>query len=127
MLWFGSRLVIGGEITGGRLGQFVLYAVFAAGAMAELSEVWGELAQAAGAAERLLELLAARPEIRAPAQPVRCRSRRTAAIAFDDVHFAYPIAARSVGAQRRELRGGAAARRWPSSARRAPARARSST
>ena len=66
ILWFGSRLVIGGEISGGRLGQFVLYAVFAAGAIAELSEVWGELAQAAGAAERLLELLAARPEIRAP-------------------------------------------------------------
>ena len=56
--------MIGGEISGGRLGQFVLYAMFAAGAIAELSEVWGELAQAAGAAERLMELLAARPEIR---------------------------------------------------------------
>ena len=69
ILWFGSRLVIGGDISGGRLGQFVLYAVFAAGAIAELSEVWGELAQAAGAAERLLELLAARSEIQAPLRP----------------------------------------------------------
>ena len=78
VLWFGSRLVVGGEITGGRLGQFVLYAVFAAGAMAELSEVWGELAQAAGAAERLVELLAARPEIAPPRGPSRCRFRRSA-------------------------------------------------
>ena len=61
--------MIGGDISGGRLGQFVLYAVFAAGAIAELSEVWGELAQAAGAAERLLELLAARSEVEAPARP----------------------------------------------------------
>ena len=66
ILWFGSRLVISGEMTGGRLGQFVLYATFAAGAMAELAEVWGELAQASGAAERLAELLAVRPEIANP-------------------------------------------------------------
>ena len=69
ILWFGSRLVIGGEISGGRLGQFVLYAMFASGAIAELSEVWGEIAQAAGAAERLLELLAARSEVSEPARP----------------------------------------------------------
>ena len=48
ILWFGSRLVISGEMTGGRLGQFVLYAAFAAGAMAELAEVWGELATRVG-------------------------------------------------------------------------------
>ncbi|MGC5340819.1 hypothetical protein ACPXBC_30060, partial [Escherichia coli] len=55
-LWFGAHLVITGGMSGGRLGQFILYAVFAGGAVAELSEVWGELAQAAGAAERLMEL-----------------------------------------------------------------------
>jgi ATP-binding cassette, subfamily B, bacterial len=90
ILWFGSRLVISGEITGGRLGQFVLYAVFAAGAIAELSEVWGELAQAAGAAERLVELLAARSEIRAPTRPKLLPQPPVGAIAFRDVHFAYP-------------------------------------
>jgi ATP-binding cassette subfamily B protein len=90
VLWFGSRLVIAGEITGGRLGQFVLYAVFAAGAIAELSEVWGELAQAAGAAERLVELLAARSEIRPPARPKPLPVPPLGTIAFDDVRFAYP-------------------------------------
>jgi len=90
VLWFGSRLVIGGDISGGRLGQFVLYAVFAAGAITELAEVWGELAQAAGAAERLLELLAARPEIRAPARPKPLPVPALGSLAFRDVRFAYP-------------------------------------
>ena len=91
ILWFGSRLVIGGDISGGRLGQFVLYAVFAAGAIAELSEVWGELAQAAGAAERLLELLAARPEIKAPPRPRPLPVPPLGSIAFRDVRFFYPL------------------------------------
>jgi ATP-binding cassette subfamily B protein len=90
ILWFGSRLVIGGDISGGRLGQFVLYAVFAAGAIAELSEVWGELAQAAGAAERLLELLAARSEIQAPARPRPLPVPPLGSVAFRDVRFSYP-------------------------------------
>ncbi len=90
ILWFGSRLVIAGEISGGRLGQFVLYAMFAAGAVAELAEVWGELAQAAGAAERLLELLAVRPEIRTPARPRALPFPPLGRIAFADVRFAYP-------------------------------------
>ena len=90
ILWFGSRLVISGEMTGGRLGQFVLYAMFAAGAMAELAEVWGELAQAAGAAERLAELLAVRPEIASRRGPSRCRTPPLGTMAFRDVRFAYP-------------------------------------
>ena len=90
VLWFGSRLVIGGEISGGRLGQFILYAVFAAGAMAELAEVWGELAQAAGATERLLELLAVRPQIRAPALPKALPEPPLGTVSFEGVHFAYP-------------------------------------
>jgi ATP-binding cassette, subfamily B, bacterial len=90
ILWFGSRLVISGEMSGGRLGQFVLYATFAAGAMAELAEVWGELAQASGAAERLAELLAARPEIANPAQPKPLPSPPLGTVSFRDVRFAYP-------------------------------------
>jgi ATP-binding cassette, subfamily B, bacterial len=90
VLWFGSRLVISGEMTGGRLGQFILYALFAAGAMAELAEVWGELAQAAGATERLLELLAARPQILAPASPKVLPSPAVGTVAFNGVHFSYP-------------------------------------
>src|SRR5262245_9523904 len=95
ILWFGSRLVISGEITGGRLGQFVLYAVFAAGAIAELSEVWGELAQAAGAAERLVELLEVRPDIRAPARPKPLPAPPLGRIAFEDVRFSYPTRPRA--------------------------------
>jgi ATP-binding cassette subfamily B protein len=90
ILWFGARLVIAGEISGGRLGQFVLYALLAAGAVAELAEVWGELAQAAGAAERLVELNAVPPEIRAPARPLPLPVPPLGSITFSDVRFAYP-------------------------------------
>jgi ATP-binding cassette subfamily B protein len=69
VLWYGAGLVARGEMTGGTLGQFVLYALFAAGALAELSEVWGEVQQAAGAAERLAELAAIRPDIVSPVVP----------------------------------------------------------
>lgn len=90
VLWFGAASVVTGEITGGRLGQFVLYAVFAAGAMAELSEVWGEISQAAGAAERLSELLAEVPEIRSPDNPVALPEPASGAVAFEAVRFSYP-------------------------------------
>jgi ATP-binding cassette, subfamily B, bacterial len=90
ILWFGSHLVISGEMSGGRLGQFILYAVFAAGAVAELAEVWGELAQAAGATERLMELLAVRPQVRAPVRPLAMPVPPLGTIAFEDVRFAYP-------------------------------------
>ncbi|MGD9667458.1 MAG: ABC transporter transmembrane domain-containing protein [Hyphomicrobiaceae bacterium] len=90
VLWFGASSVVSGEMTGGRLGQFVLYALFAAGAMAELSEVWGEMSQAAGAAERLSELLAEMPEIRSPAHPVPLPTPSKGEIGLADVSFAYP-------------------------------------
>ena len=90
ILWFGSRLVISGEISGGRLGQFVLYAMFASGAIAELSEVWGEIAQAAGAAERLMELLAVRSEVSEPARPRPLPMPPLGTIALEDVRFSYP-------------------------------------
>jgi ATP-binding cassette subfamily B protein len=74
----------------GRLSQFVLFAVFAASGLGQLSEVWGELSQAAGSAERLMEILAIEPQIRAPAHPVALQTRPRAEVAFDAVHFAYP-------------------------------------
>jgi ATP-binding cassette subfamily B protein len=90
ILWLGSRLVIGGGITGGRLGQFVLYATFAASAMAQLAEVWGELAQAAGAAERLTDLLAVQPALAVPASPRPLPVPPLGSVRFANVHFAYP-------------------------------------
>jgi ATP-binding cassette subfamily B protein len=90
VLWFGAGAVVRGEITGGRLGQFVLYAVFAAGALAELSEVWGEVSQAAGAAERLSELLAVKLQIRSPENPVPLPEPARGRIEFRNVSFSYP-------------------------------------
>ena len=89
VLWFGASSVIAGGISGGRLGQFVIYALFAAGALGELSEVWGEINQAAGAAERLSELLAIVPEIRSPESPVALPKPLEGEIQFKDVSFTY--------------------------------------
>ncbi len=90
VLWYGASSVIAGDMTGGRLGQFVLYALFAAGALAELSEVWGEMSQAAGATERLTEMLATVPVIRSPDHPVAMPSPPLGTIEFDNVSFSYP-------------------------------------
>jgi ATP-binding cassette subfamily B protein len=90
ILWVGAQDVIAGEMTAGRLSQFVLFAVFAASGLGQLSEVWGELSQAAGSAERLAELLAIEPQIQAPAHPVVLPPRPRAEIAFNAVRFAYP-------------------------------------
>jgi ATP-binding cassette subfamily B protein len=77
-------------MSAGTLGQFVLYAVFAAGALSELSQVWGEVAQAAGAAGRIAELLAVEPAIRTPAHPTPLPKPQRGSIRFDGVTFAYP-------------------------------------
>ncbi|HZH53713.1 MAG TPA: ABC transporter transmembrane domain-containing protein [Microvirga sp.] len=90
VLWYGAQDVLAGEMTGGRLSQFVLYAVFAASSLGQLSEVYGELAQAAGAAERLGEILAAKPAIEAPKNPKPLPEPPLGTVAFQDVHFAYP-------------------------------------
>ncbi|MBS0232937.1 MAG: ATP-binding cassette domain-containing protein [Proteobacteria bacterium] len=90
VLWYGASLVISGDMTGGRLGQFVLYALFAAGALAEVSEVWGEISQAAGAAERLSEMMATVPEIRSPEHPTPLPQPAIGSIAFENVSFSYP-------------------------------------
>lgn len=90
VLWYGAQNVLSGTMTAGTLGQFVLYSVIAASALGQLSEVWGELSQAGGAAERLTELLHEVPAIRDPANPVPLPSPARGAIAFDEVFFAYP-------------------------------------
>jgi ATP-binding cassette, subfamily B, bacterial len=90
ILWVGAQDVLSGEMSAGRLSQFVLFAVFAASGLGQLSEVWGELSQAAGSAERLAELLAIEPQIRAPAHPVALPQRPRAEVAFDAVRFIYP-------------------------------------
>jgi len=90
VLWYGASAVISGDMSGGRLGQFVLYALFAAGALAELSEVWGEITQAAGAAERLTEMMATIPEICSPEHPVPLPKPPLGTVAFENVTFAYP-------------------------------------
>jgi len=76
VLWYGAQDVLSGAMTGGRLSQFVLYAVLAATAAAGLSEVWGEVTQCMGAAERLSELLQAQSTIKSLAIRRRCRFRR---------------------------------------------------
>ncbi len=90
VLWFGARMVVAGQMSGGQLGQFILYAVLAGAALAELSEVWGELASAAGAAERLMELKAAQPHVAAPARPKPLPQPPRGTVEFRDVRFAYP-------------------------------------
>jgi ATP-binding cassette subfamily B protein len=91
VLWYGAQDVLSGSMTGGTLGQFVLYAVFAAAAVGGLSDVWGEVAQAAGAAERLGELLEARSEIQSPPHPTPMPQPARGEIAFSNVRFAYPL------------------------------------
>jgi ATP-binding cassette subfamily B protein len=89
VLWLGANAVLAGEMSAGTLGQFVLYSVFAAGGLAELSQVWGEVSQAAGASERIAELLATRPKIAAPKAPLALPDPAQGAIAFENVHFTY--------------------------------------
>jgi ATP-binding cassette subfamily B protein len=89
-LWVGGRDVVSGRMTGGELSAFVLYAVLLATSGASLSEVWGDVQRAGGAAGRLLELLAEEPSIRAPATPAHLPSPMRGRIAFEDVTFEYP-------------------------------------
>jgi ATP-binding cassette subfamily B protein len=89
-LWGGSRAVLAGEMTGGQLGQFLMYAFFVGSSATALSSLWGEVQRAAGAMERLAELLAAEPVIRAPAHPEVLPQRVQGRIRFDRVGFSYP-------------------------------------
>jgi ATP-binding cassette subfamily B protein len=90
VLWLGVRQVLAGTMTGGQLFQFLLYAGFVGSSAAALTEMWGEMQRAAGAMERLSELLQARPIISAPPHPVDLPVRVSGTIRFDNVTFRYP-------------------------------------
>ena len=90
ILWVGSHDVLTGQITPGRLGQFVLYAAFAATGLGQLSEVWGEVSSASGAAERLFEILRIKSQITAPPQPAALPQPARGDVGFENVSFAYP-------------------------------------
>jgi ATP-binding cassette, subfamily B, bacterial len=90
VLWLGARAVLAGEMTGGQLGQFLLYAGFVTGSAAALIEQWGEVQRAAGAMERLVELMESKPAIAAPVEPEVLPSPSRGALRFEDVRFNYP-------------------------------------
>ncbi len=90
VLWTGAQDVLAAKMSPGRLGQFILYAVLAAGALGSLSEIGGEVAQASGAAERLFEILAVKPAIIAPAHPLVLPQPPRGEAAFAEVRFSYP-------------------------------------
>lgn len=90
VLWAGAQSVLNGTMTSGALSQFVLYAVLAAASLGNLSETWGEVSAAAGAAERIGELLRVEPQVATPASTAALPAHVTGAIRFDAVSFAYP-------------------------------------
>jgi len=97
MLWVGGNDVLTGKITGGQLGAFVFYAIIVAGSIGSISEVFGELQRAAGAAERLFELLSVESNIQSPIKPKTLRKKDiqtsdapTNIVSFHQVSFAYP-------------------------------------
>jgi ATP-binding cassette subfamily B protein len=90
VLWTGAHQVLAGTLTFGQLSQFLLYAGYMGIAAASLSEMWGEVQRAAGAMERLAELAAAEPTIRAPRDPVPLPHPSRGRIEFEHVRFRYP-------------------------------------
>ena len=90
LLWVGAHDVFAGRLSAGLLAAFVFYAVVMANAMFVLTEVYGDLQRAAGASERLLELLATEPHIQAPAAPLALPLPARGEVAFEAVTFFYP-------------------------------------
>ena len=90
VLWLGARQVSAGEMSGGELASFVLYAMMVAGAVGTMAEVWGDIMRAAGATERLIELLHADAAIKEPANAQTLLNPKQAAISFKNVVFHYP-------------------------------------
>ena len=90
VLWVGALQVRAGSLTGGQLASFVLYAVLVAGGVGTMSEVWGDVMRAAGATERLLDLLHAESAIREAISPATPAHPRQAAISLEHVSFCYP-------------------------------------
>jgi ATP-binding cassette subfamily B protein len=89
-LWLGGREVIEGRMTGGELSAFVLYAVLVATSGSTITELWGDIQRAAGAAERLVELLNEVPQIQSPAAPTPLPASAEGRVAFEGVTFHYP-------------------------------------
>jgi ATP-binding cassette subfamily B protein len=90
LLWYGASEVISGGLTAGTLSQFLIYAILAASSLGQLSEVWGEVQLAAGAAERISELLDEVPQIAPPANPQPLPQPSMGLLALDRVSFSYP-------------------------------------
>lgn len=90
VIWEGAIEVSAGRITGGTIAAFVLYGGLLAGAFGNLTEVYGDLLRAAGASERLSELLHAEPDISSPESPVRLPEPASGALEFEHVTFHYP-------------------------------------
>jgi ATP-binding cassette subfamily B protein len=90
VLWLGAHDVLAGRMSAGQLSQFLLYALFAASSLGQLSEVWSEISAAAGAAGRIAEILATPARVTAPARPRAMPRPPRGEIVFDDVSFAYP-------------------------------------
>jgi ATP-binding cassette subfamily B protein len=90
VLWIGAHSVLSGGMSAGQLGQFLMYAMFVAASTASLSEMWGEVQRAAGAMERMVELLESKPHIHAPARPVPLAPVGRGAIALRHLSFRYP-------------------------------------
>jgi ATP-binding cassette subfamily B protein len=104
ILWIGGHDVLAGRLSAGELAAFVFYASVVASGAGTVSEVWGELQRAAGATERLLELLETPPRIVAPPSPATPPEARLLEIAFDQVGFAYPARPDAQALQRFSLR-----------------------
>jgi ATP-binding cassette subfamily B protein len=90
VLWAGASDVLEGGMTGGELSQFILYAMLLASSVGALSEVWSEVQRAAGATERLIEILDTEPDISAPAHPKPLPKPAKGAVSFEQVSFHYP-------------------------------------
>jgi ATP-binding cassette subfamily B protein len=90
LLWYGASEVLNGKLTSGTLSQFLIYAILAASSLGQLSEVWGEVQLAAGAAERISELLDEKPAIAAPPSPAALPQPSLGTVALDGVTFHYP-------------------------------------
>lgn len=103
VLWIGTKSVMTGDMTGGQLGQFLLYAIFVAGSAAGLSEMWGEVQRAAGAMERLIELLNSKPAIVSPPRPVAFPASIEGRISFSAVSFRYPSRPETVAIDKFDL------------------------
>jgi ATP-binding cassette subfamily B protein len=89
--WIGAQSVLSGTMTTGQLVQFISYALLVAGGVGAISETWGDLQRAAGASERLVELLTVPPAIATPLHPKHLPAPAHGAVKFDDVEFRYPL------------------------------------